>query len=53
MEAGFSNPGSSGLTTDRVGDVVKWVPKEPGAQKAATQKSPWSSQESQIDSPQE
>jgi hypothetical protein len=28
LEAGMRNPGSAGLTTDRLGDTDKWVPSE-------------------------
>jgi hypothetical protein len=27
LEAGLRNPGSAGLTTDRLGDAEKWVPE--------------------------
>ncbi|KAH8892715.1 hypothetical protein GQ53DRAFT_860771 [Thozetella sp. PMI_491] len=28
LEAGMKNPGSAGLTTDRLGDAPRWTPKE-------------------------
>lgn len=30
LEAGFVNPGSAGLTIDRLGDAEKWRPREGG-----------------------
>ncbi|KAG9191710.1 hypothetical protein G6011_10444 [Alternaria panax] len=36
IESGFRNPGSSGLTADRLGDAEKWVPEAPKKDSTST-----------------
>jgi hypothetical protein len=36
LEAGLRNPGSAGLTADRLGDAEKWVPAAPKANSPST-----------------
>ncbi|KAM0818685.1 putative Microtubule associated protein [Seiridium cardinale] len=46
LEAGLADPGSAGLTADRIGDVEKWVPKTPNKEKNEKRQSAADSTES-------